>query len=283
MIPGPFEYFSPTTIEEALSLLETYRDDCKILSGGQSLIPLMKLRLAQPTYIIDLGGIPGLTYIREEGDRIALGGLTPYSQIESSEGLQKKCSLLPKTAALVGDVQVRNLGTIGGSLAHADPAGDMPAAVLALDGEIKAVGPGGERWIPVEEFFVGMLTTVLEPDEIVTEIRVPVLDGWKTAYLKAAQRSSGFATAGVAVRLKQGADGRCEDIALAVTGISDVPFRPRAAEEMLRGRVPEPKLIEEAARRIGEGLDIISDIQGSTEYRLHLARVYLSRAIQSAR
>lgn len=282
MIPGSFEYFSPSTIEEAVSLLSRYRDDCKILSGGQSLIPLMKLRLAQPAYLIDLGGIPGMTYIREEGEKIAIGALTPYSQVETSQVLQKKCGLLPKTAAVVGDVQVRNLGTIGGSLAHADPAGDMPAAVLALDGDIKAVGPEGERWIPSGEFFLGMLTTVLSPDEIVTEVRVPVLNGWKTAYLKAAQRSSGFATAGIAVALKPGTDGRCEDIALAVTGISDFPFRARASEAALRGKMLEPGLIAEAVQQIGEGLDIISDLQGSAEYRLHLARVYTCRAIETA-
>ncbi|MGH7774175.1 MAG: FAD binding domain-containing protein [Candidatus Binatia bacterium] len=282
MIPASFEYLAPHSLKEAVDLLSSHGQDAKLLAGGQSLVPLMKLRLAKPGYIVDLGGIPDLSYIRDEGDRIAIGPLTTHTQIEESELLKERCPLLPQTAATIGDVQVRNQGTIGGSLAHADPAGDMPAAILALGAEMKAIGPRGERWIEAEDFFLGLLTSALEPDEILTEVRVPVLERTKSAYLKAAQRASGFAVVGIAVSLRLGQDATCDDIAIGVTGVADKAYRAEGVEKMLRGKRLEEKLLEEASVEIVNGRDVIEDINGSKEYRSHLARVYTVRAIQAA-
>lgn len=281
MIPASFEYFSPDNLKEALDLLSS-REDVKILAGGQSLVPLMKLRLAKPRTIVDLSRIHDLNYIREQGKHIILGSMATYAEIEESPLLHAKCPLLPQTAAVIGDVQVRNQGTIGGSLAHADPAGDMPAAILALGAEMKATGPNGERWIKAEDFFVGLLTSALEPDEILTEVRVPLLERTKTTYLKAAQRASGFAVVGIAVCLKLNDGGIFEEIAIGVTGVGDKPYRANNVERLLKGKKPEAKLIEEAAAGVTDGIDVIEDINGSKEYRSHLAQTYVVRAIQAA-
>jgi carbon-monoxide dehydrogenase medium subunit len=282
MIPTEFEYFAPASLKEALSLLSTYKDDAKILAGGQSLVPLMKLRLARPRYLIDLSGIADLSYIRAEGNDLRIGALVTHSQIEQSKLIKRDCPLLSQAAATIGDVQVRNQGTIGGSLAHADPTADLPAAILALDAELKAAGPGGERWIKAEDFFVGFFTSRLEPDEILTEIKIPVSRGSKSVYLKAAQRSSGFAVVGVAVRLDVGQNGICREIAIGLTGVSDKPYRSRGAEAILRGKKLEEPLLEQAASKVTDGIDPLEDINGSKEYRSHLARVYTVRAIQTA-
>ncbi len=282
MIPASFEYLAPRSLKEALELLSTYKEDGKLLAGGQSLVPLMKLRLARPAHLIDLSRLSELNYIRADGDRIAIGSMTTHTQLEKSELLRASCSLLPQAAATIGDVQVRNQGTIGGSLAHADPAGDMPATIVALGAEIKAVGPGGERWIKAEDFFIGLLTTLLEPDEILTEIRVPILHDAKTAYLKAAQRASGFAVVGIAVCLKLGQDRACRDIAIGVTGVTDRAYRAEAVEKILKGKRLDNSLIEEAAAQVARGVDVIEDVNGTQEYRSHLARVYTARAIRAA-
>ena len=281
MIPATFEYYSPRSLREAIDLLSA-KEDVKILAGGQSLVPLMKLRLAKPKHLIDLGRIPGLNTIKEQGESILIGALTTYAELESSELLRRRCPLLPQTASTIGDVQVRSQGTIGGSLAHADPAGDLPAAVLALGAEIKAVGPRGERWIRTEDFFFGLLMTALEPDEILTDIKVPVLERARTAYLKAAQRTSGFAVVGVAACLKLDPAGGCEEIALGITGVTDKTYRPDDVETRLRGKKLETKLIEEAASGVCRNVDVVDDINGSKEYRTHLARVYTFRAIEAA-
>ncbi len=282
MIPSSFEYFSPRSLKEALDFLASHKDDVKLIAGGQSLLPLMKLRLAKPKWVVDLGRLPGLKTIKREDHWIAIGSLATHADIESSELLKARCPLLPQTASTIADVQVRNQGTLGGSLAHADPAGDMPAAILALDAEIKAVGPSGERWVRAEDFFLGLLMTALEPDEIITEIKVPVLDNVKTAYLKAAQRTSGFAVAGIAVCLKLDNSASVSDIAVAVTGVGDKAYRARNVENALKGKRPEIRLIEQAAGGVTDGIDVIEDINGSKEYRSHLARVYTVRAIQAA-
>src|SRR5512140_474851 len=214
MIPGSFEYYAPRSLNDAVKFLSEHKDDVKILSGGQSLLPLMKMRLSKPEYIVDIGRIPGLDAITAEGDAIIVGGMATHAQLEGSDVLKKSCPLLPQTATTIADVQVRNRGTLGGSIAHADPAGDMPAAILALDAEIKAVGPNGERWIKAEDFFLGLLMSVLEPDEMVTAVKVPVTGSDKTAYSKAAPRSSGFAVVGVAVRMAVDTLGTCSRIAV---------------------------------------------------------------------
>ena len=282
MIPGPFEYYSPRSISDAVKFLSEHRDDVKILSGGQSLLPLMKMRLAKPGYLLDIGRIPGLDSMVEDGDHLIIGGMVTYAQMESSDLLKKRCPLLPQTATTVADVQVRNRGTIGGSIAHADPAGDIPATVLALDAEIKTVGPAGERWIKAEDFFLGLLMSVLEPDQIVTAVKVPATGSDKTAYLKAAPRSSGFAVVGVAVRLAVDASRICSRIAVGITGLTDKAYRADRVEKMLAGKRLEPELIEAAALEATHNIDVIEDINGSSEYRAHLAHVYVVRTIQAA-
>jgi carbon-monoxide dehydrogenase medium subunit len=282
MIPGSFEYYSPRSLSDAVKFLSDHKDDVKILSGGQSLLPLMKMRLAKPGYVLDIGRIPGLDTVVENGDHLIIGGLVTYAQMDSSDLLKKRCPLLPQTATTVADVQVRNRGTIGGSIAHADPAGDMPAAILALDAEIQAVGPNGERWIKAGDFFLGLLMSALEADEIVTAVKVPVTGSDKTAYAKAAPRSSGFAVVGVAVRMAVDALGTCSRIAVGLTGLTDKAHRAERVERMLAGKKLEPQLIEAAALESTHNIDVIEDINGSSEYRAHLAHVYVARTIQAA-
>ena len=282
MIPAPFEYYSPQSLTEALNYLTSHKDDAKILSGGQSLLPLMKMRLAKPSYVVDIGRIPGLDAIVEEGNHVVIGAMTTHAQIECSDLLKERCPLLPQTATTIADVQVRNRGTIGGSIAHADPAGDWPATILALDAEIKVVGPNGERWVKCQDFFLGLLMSVLEPDEIVTAIRVPLTGNDKTAYLKAAPRSSGFAVVGVAVRMAVDGAGTCSRLAIGITGVTDKAYRADRVEQMLTGKKLDAKLIEAAAVESTRNIDVIEDINGSAEYRTHLTHVYVARAIQAA-
>ena len=283
MIPGAFDYHAPVSLEEALSLLSANVDDAKVLAGGQSLLPLMKLRLAKPGVIIDIGGLPDLDLIREDGDHIAIGALATYTDLAESELILRRCPLLAQTAVVVGDVQVRNRGTVGGGLAHADPAEDLPAAILALDAELKAVGPDGERWIPAGEFFITMLTTSLMPEELLTEVRVPARDGYKTSYQKMSRQAAGFAIVGVAACLKESADGACEDIAIGVTGVGDVAYRAEKVEQALRGRKLDDGAIQSAAALVTDGVDPIEDVNATPTYRAHLAQVYVERTIQAAR
>lgn len=282
MIPGSFEYFAPHSLADAVKFLSEHKDDVKVLSGGQSLLPLMKMRLSKPAYIVDIGRIPGLDAINEEGTNLIVGGLVTHVQIEDSQLLKKKCPLLPQTATTIADVQVRNRGTLGGSVAHADPAGDWPAAIIALDAEIKIVGPNGERWVKCDDFFLGLLMSVLEPDEIVTAVKVPVTGDDKTAYLKAAPRSSGFAVVGVAVRLALGSDAVCNRIAIGVTGVTDKAYRAERVEQMLTGEKLDASLIQKATAEATRNVEVIEDINGSSEYRKHLTEVYVARAIESA-
>ena len=283
MIPAPFEYLAPKTLDEAIRALVSHGDEAKLLAGGHSLLPLMKLRLASPKILIDLSKIPGLSGIKQEGDKITIGALTTQYQIESSELLKEMCPLLPQTAKAIGDVQVRNRGTIGGSLAHADPAADIPAAILALGGELRLKGAEGERRLRAEEFFLGLMTTAINPTEILTEIRLPVLSNrCGTVYLKIAQKASGFAIVGVAVWIKVNRSKRCEDIAVAVTGLDSKPFRAKRVEDRLRGNKLESDVIDEASSQVTQGVDPLDDMHASAEFRSHLARVYTARAIQEA-
>jgi aerobic carbon-monoxide dehydrogenase medium subunit len=283
MIPAPFEYFSPKSLEEALRLLERHGDEAKLLAGGHSLLPLMKLRLAAPRFVIDLGRLRGLRYIREDEGRIALGALTTHAEIEASELLERKAPLLAETAAEIGDVQVRNRGTIGGSLAHADPAGDYPAAVLALDAEIIATSSAGSRTIPAGEFFVDLMTTQLRPGEILTEIRLPI-DGRRTgaAYRKLHQPASGFAIVGAAARVTLDAKGKAAAVALGITGLAAKAYRAQAAEQALVGKKLNPKLIAAAAARVADGVEPLSDIHASANYRREVAAVLARRALETA-
>jgi carbon-monoxide dehydrogenase medium subunit len=283
MISAPFDYVAPATLEEAIRALASHGEGAKLLAGGHSLLPLMKLRLVRPEVLIDLGRIPGLNGITQPGDKIVIGALATHYQIESSELLKAKCPLLPQTARAIGDVQVRNRGTIGGSLAHADPAADMPAAILALRAELRATGPQGDRWLKAEDFFLGLMATALGPSEILTEVRVPVLSGrCGTAYLKAPQKASGFALVGVAVWVKAGPGGLCEDVGIGVTGLEAKPFRAKGVEERLKGEKLALGLIEEASSRVTLGADPLGDIHASGEFRAHLARLYTARALHEA-
>jgi aerobic carbon-monoxide dehydrogenase medium subunit len=282
MIPGSFEYYAPRSLADAVKFLAEHRDDVKVLSGGQSLLPLMKMRLSKPAFVVDIGRIPGLDTIIEDGNNLIIGALVTHAQIESSELLQKKCPLLPQTATTIADAQVRNSGTIGGSIAHADPAGDWPAAIIALEAEINVAGPNGERWVKCDEFFLGLLMSVLEPDELVTAIKVPVTDNDKTAYMKAAPRSSGFAVVGVAVRIGLDDSGICNRAAIGITGVTDKAYRAARAEQMLMGNKLDARTIETAAAESTRNIEIIEDINGSSEYRKHLTEVYFARAIEDA-
>ena len=282
MIPGAFDYYAPRSLADAVKYLSAHKDDVKILSGGQSLLPLMKMRLSKPAYVLDIGRIDGLDGIAEEGNSLILGALVTHNQIEDSALLKAKCPLLPQTATTIADVQVRNRGTIGGSVAHADPAGDVPAAIVALEAEIKITGPNGERWVKCDDFFLGLLMSVLEPDEVVTAVKVPVTGADKTAYLKAAPRSSGFAVVGVAVRLTMDNQSVCSRAAIGITGVTDKAYRPERTEQMLTGKKLDTALIQQAAAEATRNIEVIEDINGSAEYRKHLTEVYVERAIQQA-
>ena len=283
MIPAAFDYMAPESLDEALRALAAHGEEAKLLAGGHSLLPLLKLRLANPKLLIDLSKVPGLSGISQQDDKIVVGALTTHYQIESSELLKAKCPLLPQTAPTIGDVQVRNRGTIGGSLVHADPSADWPAAILALGGELKLSGPKGQRQIAAEEFFLAPMTTAIEPTEILTEIRVPVAARrYGSAYLTLAQQASGFAVVGVAVWLRVGQNARCEDIGVGVTGLSAKPFRAKTVEERLRGNKLTPKLVEQSAAHVAEGSDPLEDLHASGKFRAHLAQVYTSRALEEA-
>lgn len=282
MIPGSFEYYAPRSLSDAVKFLSAHRDDVKILSGGQSLLPLMKMRLSKPAYVVDIGRIPDLDKITEEGNNLVIGALVTHEQIEHSALLKQKCPLLPQTATTIADVQVRNRGTLGGSVAHADPAGDWPAAVLALDAEVQIAGTSGQRWLKCSEFFLGLLMSVLEPDEIVTAVRVPVTGSDKTAYQKAAPRSSGFAVVGVAARLALDGAGVCTRAAIGITGVTDKAYRPQRTEELLTGKKLDANVIQQAAAEATRNIEVIEDINGSSEYRAHLTQVYVTRAVEQA-
>jgi len=283
MIPAPFTYEAPTTIDEAVTLLAANADEAKILAGGHSLIPAMKLRLAQPTMLVDIGRIRNLSYIREEGDQILIGAMTTHYQLESSTLLQEICPLLPQCGSQIGDVQVRNKGTIGGSVAHSDPAGDWPAAIIALGAEMVAVGKNGERTIKADDFFVDLLTTALDGGEILREIRIPKPAGrFSHAYQKVRHPASGFAVVGVALALQMGANGSCESAAVGITGVASKAYRAGAVEKALQGQPLNEQTITEAAARATDGVDANSDLYASADYRRHLAQVHTRRAIQKA-
>jgi aerobic carbon-monoxide dehydrogenase medium subunit len=282
MIPAPFEYHAPSTVKEAIGLLERHGDDAKLLAGGHSLLPIMKFRLAQPKVIVDIGRIPGLDKIEAKGSTITIGALVTHDAVETSELLHKQCPLLAETASVIGDMQVRNRGTLGGSLAHADPAADYPGAILALDAEIVATGPKGNRTIPARDFFVEMLTTALQPTEVITEARVPATaKGAGTAYLKHAHPASGYAVVGVAVVL-QVSGGKCQKAAIGINGVAGKAYRATAVEKALAGKALDEQTVAAAAAHAADGVDVQSDLYASSEFRAHLASVYTKRAVLKA-
>jgi carbon-monoxide dehydrogenase medium subunit len=282
MIPAQFEYQAPTSLDEAIKAIASLGDRAKIVAGGHSLIPIMKLRLAQPEVLVDIGRIGELRYIRADGDRIAIGALSTHADVLRSAALKESCPVLVETAAEIGDQQVRNRGTIGGSLAHADPAADYPATILALDAEIVAQGPNGRRTIKASDFFTGMLATALAPDELLVEVRVPVQGkGGGATYLKMGNKASHYAVVGVAAVVRVDG-GKVASVAVGVTGAGSQPTRATAVEQALTGQAPTADAIAKAAESAAEGIDLLSDIHGSDEYRAHITRVYARRAIAEA-
>lgn len=283
MIPASFDYHAPKTLEEALRLLQRHGDEAKVLAGGHSLLPLMKLRLASPRFVIDIGRLRGMSYIREEDGVIAIGALTTHADIADSDLLARRCALLSETAAELGDVQVRNRGTLGGSLAHNDPAADYPAAILALDADIVAATSEGTRMIPSRDFFVDMLTTQLRPGEILTQVRVPVIKPRTgVAYEKLPQPASGFAIVGVAVRISLDAGGKVESAAVGVTGLAPKAFRAEGVEKALLGKKAADQVLADAAKLAPRGIDPLGDLHASADYRREMAIVFTRRALLRA-
>jgi aerobic carbon-monoxide dehydrogenase medium subunit len=283
MIPAAFDYHAPTTIGEATALLTRLGDDAKVLSGGQSLIPLMKLRLASPAHVVDINGIPGLAYIREGEGFLRIGALTRESELEESELIRTRYPLLHDTSKVIADPVVRNLATVGGNLAHADPANDHPATMLAFGAEVVAVGPKGERRIPIGSFFTGPFATSLRPDEILTEIRIPLPAARsRGAYLKLERKVGDFATAAVAAQLTLDGGGRCEEIGIGLTNVALTPIKAAQAEAALKGKNPDEATIKRAAELAAEASEPSADLRGSVEYKKDLVRVLTARALRKA-
>jgi carbon-monoxide dehydrogenase medium subunit len=274
VIPATFDYERADSVDAAVALLQQHGDEAKLLAGGHSLLPLMKLRLASPGVLVDIGRIRELSYIREDGDHVAIGALTRHHDVANAALLAEHCPIVPHTAGLIGDPQVRHMGTIGGSVAHGDPASDMPTVLLALDAEFTAHGPGGDRTIAAGEFFSGLFETALNPDEVLTEVRVPKTGGRGWSYQKFQRRSQDWAIVGVAA-VMSGSNGGA---AVAYTNMSDAPIRASAVEQALSGGSDANAASEHAA----EGTNPPSDTFASAEYRRALAAVLVRRALEEA-
>jgi len=283
MIPKQFEYFAPKTLGQAITLLKKYKDEAKVLSGGQSLIPMMKLRLATPKYIIDLNNIKGLSYIKEAGGQIRIGALTRHAEIEHSQLIREKLPMLAEAAQHIADQQVRNLGTLGGSLAHCDPAADWPANMLALEAEFVIQG-AKKRTAKAVKFFKGPFETDLKPTEILTEIRIPVPKGDKVgqAYLKFERKAGDFATVGVAANVVLDKNDKITKVGIGLTAVAPAPFKATEAEKILLGNTPSAELVEEAAKAAADMSDPMPDLRGSAEYKREMARVFTRRALKLA-
>ena len=280
MFPAKFAYAAPTSLQEAVGLLED--PEAKILAGGHSLLPLMKLRLAQPKLLVDIGRIPGLSYIRSEDGQLAIGAMTTYREIQFSPEVERVAPVLAEAVHEVGDPQVRAKGTLAGALAHADPAGDLPAVVLALGGTARAVGPNGERDLDFDSFFVDMLTTSLQEREIIREVRLRVQPpGSGAAYQKFDQPASHYALTGVCAVITLNA-GTIGSARIGVTGVGPKAYRPTAVEQALVGKPAEEEAVKAAVQTVADGIDVQGDIHASPEYRAHLARVLTRRAVLQA-
>jgi carbon-monoxide dehydrogenase medium subunit len=283
MYPSSFEYARPGSISEAVSLLGQYGEDAKILSGGQSLIPMMKFRIARPAWLIDISRVPGLSYIKEEGGYLKIGGLARESDLEASDLVKSKYPIIHDTSVVIADPLVRNLATVGGNLAHGDPANDHPATMLALGAEVVAAGPKGERTIPITDFFVSFFTTALEHDEVLTEIRIPIPPERSAgAYFKLERKVGDFATAAVAAQVTLSADGTCERAGIGLTNVGPVPLKATQAEEFLRGKKLDAASLGEAGRLAAEIADPSSDLRGPAEYKKGLVAELTKRALSRA-
>jgi aerobic carbon-monoxide dehydrogenase medium subunit len=283
MIPAPFDYHAPASLADAIGLLQQHGDDAKVLSGGQSLLPLLKLRLASPVHLVDIGRIPGLEYIKEEDGYLKIGGRTRESALERSDLIKTKYPILHDTATVIADPLVRNRATVGGNLAHADPANDHPATMLALGAEVVVTGRGGERKIPIEKFFTGLFATALEPDEILTEIRIPIPPPRSGgSYVKLERKVGDFATAAAAAQVSLGATGAVERAGIGLTSAGPTPVKAVDAERFLVGKTPDSGTIAEAARLAGKAASPSPDRRGSVEYKREMARVLTARALTAA-
>lgn len=283
MFPPKFEYLAARSLEHALELLERYGEEAKLLAGGHSLIPAMKLRLARPRYLIDLGRVPALSGVRVEGETLVIGALTVHADVASAELVRRHVPGLAEAAEAIGDMQVRNRGTIGGSVAHADPGADFPVILTALDASFTLVSPSGRRTVPTGEFFRDFYTTVLAPNEILTEVRIPLPpSGAGTAYAKLPHPASGYVVVSAGALVTRGTSGRCASAAVALGGVGSVPRRARAAETALEGSPLDSETIARAAALAAEAADPIDDVYASADYKRHMATIYARRAIETA-
>ncbi len=277
MIPAEFDYTAPESLQDAIKALQDGGEDAKLLAGGHSLLPLMKLRLAVPSLLVDLRKVPGLHGVQRQNGDWRIGALTPHRALERSPEL----GIVSKAAATIADPQVRNRGTIGGSLAHGDPASDLPAVMLICEAEVTLTGSDGQRTVTAADLFEDYMTTSVGAAEVLTEVRVPALEGWGSAYHKFNRRSEDWAMVAVSAVVKQSGQ-TCEDVRIGLTNMASVPLRATAAEEALRGQELSPENIARAAEQAAEGTNPPSDLNASSEYKRHLARVLCRRAIQDA-
>jgi carbon-monoxide dehydrogenase medium subunit len=283
MYPAAFAYHAPKSVKETLGLLGKLKGDAKVVAGGHSLIPMMKLRLAQPKHLVDLRRVPGLGGIKADGKALAIGAMTTHWQIESSATVKSKLPVLAEVASVIGDPAVRNKGTLGGSLAHADPAADWPAAMLALRAEMVCEGTKGKRKVAADAWFTGLMATALKDKELLVQVRVPLLAaGSGASYMKFPHPASRFAVVGVCAAVTLDKQGVCTAAGVAVTGAGTKAVRAKGVEASLVGKRLDAAAIEAAAQKAAEGVDVQADLQGSVEYKSHLCRVFAKRAITEA-
>ena len=283
MIPAPFDYYAPTTLDEAISLLQELGDEAKILAGGHSLLPMMKLRFASPEQLIDINNIPGLSYIKEEDGFLKIGALTKEAELEHSDIIPGKYSIFLDATKLIADPQVRNMGTIGGNLAHGDAANDHPAVMLAMRAEVIATGPEGQRSIPIDEFFYGFYMTALGETDILTEIRIPIPSaGTGNAYHKLERKVGDYATAGVAVQLSLDENGVCTYAGIGLTNVNPTPLRAERSEQALLGNKLTEEVIAQAAQFASEDCNPSDDLRGDEEYKRAMVGVLTKRMIHKA-
>jgi aerobic carbon-monoxide dehydrogenase medium subunit len=283
MIPPSFEYLRPKTVPEAVAMLQQHGDEAKILSGGQSLIPMMKLRLARPAFLIDINRIAGLSYVKEDGGYLKIGGLTREADLEASPIVRSKYPILLDTAHVIADPQVRNMATVGGNLAHGDPANDHPATMVAVAAQVVATGPKGDRVIPIEEFFVSLFTTALQHEEILTEIRIPMPPPRSGgAYFKLERKVGDFATAAVAAQLTLDDKGACQKVGIGLTNVGPTPVKARKAEEFIRGKKLDETSINQAAQLAADESEPSPDLRGPVDYKKGLVKELTKRALSRA-
>jgi len=283
MIAEPFHYDAPTSLDEAFALLEEYGDEAKILAGGHSLIPMMKLRFSSPSHLVDINGIPGLAYIKEEDGFLKIGAMTREVDLEDSDLITGKYHIFKDATHLIADPQVRNFGTIGGNIAHGDAANDHPAVMIALGAAVEITSKEGKRSVPIDDFFYGFYTTAVQPGEILTEISIPAASGkYGSAYYKMERKAGDYAAAGVATMVQLDAQGACARVGIGLTNVNPLPMRASRSEEVLLGQQPSEELIERAAQYASEDCNPSEDLRGDEEYKRHLVKVLTRRMLKLA-